>query len=273
MKVTYTAAATLIVMLFLLCSSSLFSEERPAILNTVVLEDFDKDPLSRWIARGSKFTTRIYDANNKVVGIYPKVAEVATFPTSLFGFKGAKTANGDDRKVLGIMGKFDRNGYNYIEVLPVREADSNTDPSDVIYEDINTSKKWVHNPIQVPGRVEFFDMWVWGANYDYYLDAHFRDYRGIPHTFKMGDLKYAGWRNLRIVIPKSIPQAEPYIPKIKPLELTKFVLWTRPNERVSGFYLYLDQVKVLTDVYVDRFDGDDLADVDLTEKVWGSNSE
>ena len=112
-----------------------------------------------------------------------------------------------------------------------------------------------------------------GSNYDYYLDAHFRDYRGMVHTFRMGDLKYAGWRNLVIQIPKHVPQGEPYIPKLKPLEFTKFVLWTRPRERVDDFYVYLDHIKVITDIFVERFDGDDLADVDQTRKIWAAESE
>ena len=89
----------------------------------------------------------------------------------------------------------------------------------------------------------------------------------------MGYLHFPGWRLLRIALPPSIPQSEPYIPKFKPLLFTKFVLWTQTHERVSGFFTYLDEIRILTDVYEGRFDGDDLADLERTENIWGSASQ
>ncbi len=258
-----------LVLLFVFCASGL-AEERAAVLVSETLESFDDDPSSRWFARGSKFSTKEYDQSGNVAGIFPKVAEAESYPSSLFGFQSPQNEDGQTRKVLGIYGKFDRRGYNYIEIIPGIPADSATPDELVVFEDINTGTKWQHAPIDIPGEVSYFDLWVWGANYNYYLEAHFEDYRGITHAFHMGNLNYAGWKNLRIMIPSRVPQAEPYIPRFKPLRFTKFILWTRPQERVSGFYMYLDEIKVLTDVYIQRFDGDDLADMELTNKVWGS---
>ena len=48
------------------------------------------------------------------------------------------------------------------------------------------------------------------------------------------------------------------------------VLWTKPQENVSGFNIYLDQVKILTDTFVTRFDGDDLANPDKVQEIWSS---
>ena len=276
----YTFLRGVVLLFFLLFSAIVFADTHTTILTTAVLESFEEDPnkgwgeaTTRWIARGSKFISREYDENSgEVVGTYPKTASAEAYPTALFGIKSEKNEFGQPRKAFGIMGKFDRKGYNYLEIIPARLADENTKEEDIIYEDINTGAKWVHAPVKIPGRVQNFDLWVWGSNYDYYLDAHFQDYRGMVHSFRMGDLKYAGWRLLRTAIPGSIPQAEPYIPRFKPLVLTKFVLWTRPHERVDGFYIYLDELKVLTDVYEGRFDGDDLADIETTQDIWASGS-
>ena len=50
-----------------------------------VIEDFDENPTSRWIARGSKFTTVEYDQGGQPERIYPAVADVPGFPQALFG--------------------------------------------------------------------------------------------------------------------------------------------------------------------------------------------
>jgi hypothetical protein len=52
------------------------------------------------------------------------------------------------------------------------------------------------------------------------------------------------------------------------MELVKIVLWTRPEEAVDGFHFYLDQVKVLTDVFETPFDGEGLADPDFVQQTW-----
>ncbi len=257
-----------------------FAEDHTTILTTAVLDTFEENPTkdlgdatTRWFARGSKFTTKEYNQAGELTAMFPKITSVEAFPTGLFGIKSDKNEFDQPRKVLGVKGSFDRKGYNYIEIIPGRPADAGTEEEDIVYEDINTGTKWVHAPINLPGRVNHLDIWVWGSNYDFYLDAHFQDYRGMVYSFRMGSLRYAGWRLLRVDIPGSIPQAEPYIPKFKPLLFTKLVLWTQAHERVSGFYIYFDEIRVLTDIYEGRFDGDDLADLERTENIWGSVSQ
>jgi len=95
---------------------------------------------------------------------------------------------------------------------------------------------------------------------------HIRDYRGIVHKLSMGSLHFIGWRNLSIVIPKQIPQYIRYLPMEKPLSLVRFVIWTEPTERVDDYICYFDHLKVLTDMYRERYDGDVLAD--KTRDIW-----
>ena len=235
--------ASLVFGLFILMSMLLIlpvaADEKTENLTSVVLEDFDNPDQSNWIAVGSKFTTEGF----------PKIAFPTAWPEALYG----ANREGNDYKVLGVWGKFDRQGYNYIELIPDRR-----------------DKDGEFIGIPIPGRIKMLDLWVWGSQYDFYMEAHVMDYRGFTHVLNLGSIKHEGWKNLRALIPATIPQGRKYVPQIEPLALTKLVIWTKPWERVDNFYIYIDYVKILTDLFVTRFDGDDLASPESVERIWGS---
>jgi hypothetical protein len=235
-------------------------------LESRVIDDFDENPTSRWIARGSKFTTIERDDSGKAVKMFPLTATAPGYPVAAFGRSRDKV----DRHVLGVRGKFDRRGYNYVEIVPAAEAPADADESRIIYEDVSTGKKWVHRPIDLPGKVAYLDAWIWGSNLKYYLDAHFEDHRGIDYVVKMGDLTFFGWRNLRIGVPAYISQSANTVPRFRTLRFTKFTLWTRPEERVDEFYIYFDHLKVLTDLFESRYDGDEMEEPETLQEVWGT---
>jgi hypothetical protein len=136
---------------------------------------------------------------------------------------------------------FTRKGYNRVWIYPEEE-------------------------IVIPGYAKKIDLWVWGANYYYNLEAHLRDYRGIVHVVPLGSLHFMGWKNLSANVPTYIPQHIRYLPMEKPLTLVRLVIWTEPVERVDDYIIYFDTLKVLTDVYRTRFDGDVLAD--KSYEIW-----
>ncbi len=218
---------------------------------TRVIEDFDDPESSQWIVRGSKF----------IAEGYPEVAHVRTWPEALYRNEP------DDRtlRALGVQAAFDRFGYNFLEFIPV---------------ETNDAGETVPRGIDIPGMVSNMDIWVWGSNFDYYMDVHVRDYRGMTHVLRLGDIGYVGWRNLRIRIPSYIPQNVRYTAELRngefasnlrSLELVKIVLWTRPEERVNGFFVYLDEIKVETDMYRDPFDGEDLRDPEFVQELWAES--
>jgi hypothetical protein len=198
-------------------------------IRSVVLEDFE-DNDNNWQVSASRFTDEDY-------------------PIVRFGIEGApialsRVARGEENKfVMGVRSAFVRKGYNKIWLYPGEE-------------------------IVIPGNAKKVDVWVWGANYYYTLYVHLRDYRGIVHKLPLGSLHYMGWRNLSVEIPRQIPQAVRYLPMEKPLSLVRFEIWTDPNERVDDYVIYFDHLKVLTDMYKQRFDGDELAD--RTKDIWSS---
>ena len=176
-----------------------------------------------------------------------------TWPQQLFG----RNKENIDHKVLGLHGSFLRRGYNYVEIVPGEgEGDS-----------------FVPKPIEIPGKAARLDIWVWGSNHNYYLEAYVRDQDGIDHVLPLGSIQHVGWKNHYVNFPNSIIQSWNYIPAYRPLVFTKLVLWTRPQEKVDDFYMYLDQIKVLTDVFVSRFDGDQLTESDKLQEIWGASTE
>jgi hypothetical protein len=225
-------------LLLLLGTGMLLADEVTVNLESMVIESFDDPDARTWVVRGSKFITQDY----------PQTAYAPYWPDALFGTRN----DNPDLRSFGIHAAFDRKGYNYLEIIPTVEGQDGPVPQSV----------------DLPGRVRTIDLWVWGSNHNYYLEAHIRDHRGINHVLNLGDLQFSGWRNLRTPIPNYVPQAVQTVPRYRGLELTKLVLWTQPQASVDGFYVYFDQLKVLTDTFESRFDGDMLAEPDVIEDIW-----
>jgi hypothetical protein len=219
----------------------------PQVLQSFDPGDMDKENYRTWELFPSKFG---FDTEGNSLWEHQLVK---AWPQALYG----RNRDNEDLEVLGIHGAFLRKGYNWVEIVPGVGEGENFEPK----------------PIQIPGRADAIDLWVWGSNYAYDLEIHLRDFQGIDHVLKFGSIQFIGWKNLRVRIPASIPQAWKYLPRLKNLEVTKLVLWTTPTEKVDDFYLYLDQLKVVSDIFESRYDGDELADVDTLQEVWGTGTE
>jgi hypothetical protein len=230
-----------LLMLLLLLGLSIpaVAQTRPVVLELVTIDNFDDEQGQQWAVYGSKFSN----------ADYPQTTYVSGYPEAL---RGHNVQNAENLRVLGVHAKWDRKGYNYFELVPVSHEGGTTTPQ----------------PIAIEGKASRIDLWVWGGNYDYYMEVHLLDFRGVPHTIPIGDLNFTGWRNLSAEIPPAIPQFVKWIPQDRPLQITKIVVWTRPQERVDDFYIYLDQLQVLTDVAEARFDGDQLAQPDFLQQAW-----
>ncbi len=215
------------------------ADEVMETLVSKVIDSFDDPAKSVWMVQGSRFGA----------SGFPQLGFVKDWPEALYGNNQENlTLN-----ALGVHGSFNRKAYNYIEIIPAKKGSGGAmEPS----------------PIDLPGRIETIDVWVWGGNFRYWLDVHLRDYQGVDHVLTLGDLNYPGWRDLGVTIPASIPQAQRYLPTLQGLQLTKLVLWTRPEEKVDDFYVFFDELKVLTDLFEERFDGEELANPQTLQKLW-----
>ncbi|MDR0561185.1 MAG: flagellar filament outer layer protein FlaA [Spirochaetaceae bacterium] len=229
---------------------SAFGDERTVVLATEVVETFDQNDESKydWWYEASKFATKTKDADGNVTDSWPKVSYIDAWPTVMYG------TNPDPAvKSLGIWGKFDRRGYNWIDVYPFEPGDDE------------------HKSVTIPmtGRIQFIDLWVWGSNLRYSIEAYFRDYQGVMHAINLGSINHTGWKNLRASVPAGIPQSKTVLPKLAALEFVKFRIWTEPTERVDNFYIYLDRFNILKDAFETPYDGDNLQDPAKVQEIWG----
>jgi len=198
-------------------------------IQTFVLTSFENR--DEWDVTYSMFVSKKFDsAKKKYVTDETKVGWKA-FPGKPGGVRGERAKK--EKNVLAVKASFDRKGYNWIE--------------------IEAKKK-----LAMVGKVQAIDVWVWGGNFKYRLELHLEDYRGYRHVLDGGWLDYTGWRNIRLDIPKNIPQGEKYVPRLKTLKFVKFVIYSHPAERNDIFYVYFDRMQIQSDIYLQRFDGDDL---------------
>jgi hypothetical protein len=231
-----------------------YSDESTVNSEAFVIESFDGSTAHEWTIGGrtSSYEYSWQAAPSKFsTDGYPRLNSVPGWPQALFGFN----RQGIDYKVLGILGNFMRVGYNWIDIYPVSPGGEGA-----AFE------------IPLPGRVQYLDMWIWGSNFNFYVDAYVRDYQGIVHVLRMGDLSYQGWKNLRVSVPPGIKQSKRVLPHLTGLRFVKFRISTRPNELLGDFYVYLDQFKVLSDTFESFYDGDELADPDHVQEIWSTAS-
>lgn len=222
-----------------------FGDEGIANLQSRDLDLFDGSNGYTWRIEGSKFATKT-DSDT-----FPKITQVALGPTAI------KTTPDEEQTSLGVWGRFDRQGYNWVDVYPVAaDGGNDADPAE----------------IPIPGRVKELDMWVWGSNLNYTLEAYVRDYTGIVHVLNFGSLAYEGWKNLRVSVPANIPQIKRVLPRLTSLTLVKFRIWTPPAEQVNNFYVYFSHLKALTDIFEHRYDGDELADPQRVQELWAAGA-
>ena len=222
----------------------ILADERTQTIQSIILDSFD-DETNITISQGVSRTWEVAGSTFKTEG-YPIKKYLQVSPDVL----------GEREKVqaLGIQGKFNKQGYNYIELIPVEKtADGNTKES----------------PFSVKGRVLAFDLWVWGSNFNYYMEIHVRDTGGVDHILNLGDLKFSGWKRLTVDVPLSIPQSQVQLPRLQELKVTKIMIWTQPRERVDDFKIYIDEFSVLTDTYESRYDGFGLVATDFVQQTWG----
>jgi hypothetical protein len=244
----------------------LFADETTVNLESKIIQDFSKPENQNWFVMGSKFTT----------GDFPRSGIIKGGPLALLGGDPGAMLNA---RSLGIAMLFDRKEYNWVDIIP------------------GTKDKPIELPL--PGRVKMLDLWIWSGDFDYYVEAFFRDFRGIVHTLPMGDLNFVGWKNIRITIPDTIVQSKKYLPKREGLSLVKFRIWTKPGEVVvlpgaggdlpaktdpnydklisdrnlaMSVKFYFNNIKVLTDTFESLYDGDIFTNPDIYKDALGAGA-
>lgn len=242
---------------------NIFSDERTKNIQSIVLQDFEfkrdssgketTEPSTYWVAIPNRFGR---EGNSPTGKSLEKLAWVNAWPEAYFGKEGVYDDGSglkEYKHCLGLFVKFNRQGYNFVELYPVKKLDDGT-----------FEKKML--PFR--GIVQSVDLWVWAANYNYEMEVVFVDYRDVEYRLEVGRIKHIGWKQFTIPIPTYIPQSTTYIPRTKVLSLKKIVLWTSPSEKVSGSYIYIDHIKYLTDIFESKYDGYNLGEPKKVEDLW-----
>ena len=149
----------------------------------------------------------------------------------------------EDSRVLGVKVEFFRRGVNSFYINAAR-------------------------PIAIEGVTKTVSVWVCGRNMDHQLWLLVQDYNGHNFEIWMGSLEFSGWKKITTAIPPTpdgehgIIQQSPYFGDRPGLRVVGFRVDCNPMEAQGSFYMYLDDLRAVTDLYdMENKDEDDMSDL------------
>ena len=171
---------------------------------------------------------------------YPKTGYYEGVPNSL---KQLYKGTDKEFKVFGVKTAFNRKGDNWFEVYPTADD----------------------KPFEIPfvGTVSHLDFWVWGANYNYYLEVMVRDAVGVVHVLKAGSLAFNGWKNIIVNIPGWLQQHSHLRSGPADMTFVGFRIRSDAEEYVDNYVIFFDQIKYTSNSLSNIFDGYELKEVDF----------
>lgn len=122
-------------------------------------------------------------------------------------------------------------------------------------------------PLAIDGVVKTISVWATGRNMPHKLTVLVQDYMGNQFELYMGTLDFTGWKQMVVSVPPSldgvygIVQDAAYYGTRPGLSILGFRVDCDPEFTSGSFYLYLDDLRAVTDLYAfensDPFDMDD----------------
>lgn len=148
----------------------------------------------------------------------------------------------EDTKVLGVKTEFFRRGVNSFYITAAR-------------------------PIPIEGITKTVSVWACGRNMGHQLWILVQDYNGNNFEIWMGSLEFSGWKKITVAIPPSldgehgIVQQSVYHGDKPGLRIVGFRVDCNPMEARGTYYLYLDDLRAVTDLYdIENRNEDDMMD-------------
>lgn len=147
-----------------------------------------------------------------------------------------------DTKVLGVKVEFFRRGVNSFYIKSAR-------------------------PIPIEGVTKTISLWAAGRNMNHELYVLVQDYYGSNFELYVGNLGFSGWKKMQVAVPPT-PDGEHGIIQqsaydgIRPgLRIVGFRVDCNPVLARGTYYLYLDDLRAVTDLYdIENRDEDDMRD-------------
>jgi hypothetical protein len=142
----------------------------------------------------------------------------------------------ENKFVLGTKVNFYRRGVSYFTLSPV-------------------------NPIPIEGITKTISVWAVGRNYNHWLKIMLEDYFGRHMELTVGKLNFMGWKKLTVAVPPEIVQSEYHFTYKSGIKVLGFRVEPDPLEAYGTYYLYLDDMRAVTDLFSESFrDADDMVD-------------
>ncbi len=116
-------------------------------------------------------------------------------------------------------------------------------------------------PLPVAGISKTISVWVAGRNFNHTLKVLIEDYFGRPMELTLGKLTFMGWKKLTVAVPPSITQTDYHFAYKDGIKITGFKIECDPLEAMGTYYMYIDDIRVVTDLFGEaRRDADDMTD-------------
>lgn len=225
-----------------------FAQPSSKSIETFVMDSFDGADTQDYMYDGKALNWDWgVNASRFIAEGYPKTGYYEGIPNSL---KQLLKGQDKEHKVFGVKTAFNRKGDNWFEVYPTVDG----------------------KPFEIPfvGNVSSLDFWVWGANYNYYLEVLLRDANGQTHVLQAGSLAFKGWRNIVVNIPGWLQQQSHLRSGPTSMNFIGFRIRTDAEEYVDDFVVFFDQMKYTSNSLSFIYDGYEMKEITFDED---SNSE
>ena len=160
------------------------------------------------------------------------------------------------------------------EAIPDEEGRGITDKYvlgtriDFIHRGYTSFMIYPNRPIPIEGITKLVSVWVAGRNYNHELKLLIEDFFGRNFELYIGKLNFTGWKKMTVAIP---PQAEDgkngivqrnyHYNNNLGLKIRGFRVDVDPMEAYGSYYIYLDDLRAVTDLFAeDNRDPDDIPD-------------
>ena len=147
-----------------------------------------------------------------------------------------------DSKVLGVKVEFFHRGVNSFYIRSAR-------------------------PIPIEGVTKTISLWAAGRNMNHELYVLVQDYYGNNFELYVGNLGFSGWKKMLVAVPPTpdgehgIIQQSAYDGVRPGLRIVGFRVDCNPMLARGTYYLYLDDMRAVTDLYdIENRDEDDMRD-------------
>ncbi|MBP7095247.1 MAG: flagellar filament protein FlaA [Spirochaetia bacterium] len=132
----------------------------------------------------------------------------------------------------------------------------------------NTFRLFPSRAIPIEGITKTISVWVAGRNNNHMLKLIVQDFFGREYELTLGKLNFQGWKKLTVAVPPQsldgftgIVQRNPAFKGKMGLKIVGFEVECDPMEAFGVYYIYLDDLRAVTDLFAEENrDEDDIDD-------------